>query len=205
LKDFTKNDRIALPAVGMSVQARTLQIAAEKEFGVGNHKTLDDITVSLPHPDATAALLSGATEITAHFSNPPFQYQALADPRIRRVISSYDVLGGPATSNIVYATSRFRRDSPQLYAAFLAALSESIDWIEANKAAAVNTYIRVENSKLDPTLIRSILNGGEVRYTLVPERTYPYADFLYRTGALRNKAETWRDYFFDDAAAFAGS
>ena len=205
LKDFTRNDRIALPAVGVSVQARTLQIAVEKEFGVGNHRALDDITVSLPHPDATAALLSGATEISAHFSNPPFQYQALADPRIRRVVSSYDVLGGPATSNIVYATSKFRRDNPKLYAAFLAALTEAIGWIEADKAAAVDTYIRVENSKLDPALIRSILESGDVRYTLAPERTHVYAEFLHRTGALRNKAESWRDYFFADVGAVAGS
>ena len=34
LKDFGPNDRIATPAAGVSVQARTLQIAAEKEFGV---------------------------------------------------------------------------------------------------------------------------------------------------------------------------
>ena len=37
LKDFTKADKIALPSVGVSAQARTLQIAAEREFGAGQH------------------------------------------------------------------------------------------------------------------------------------------------------------------------
>ena len=59
---------------------------------------LDALTVSLSHPDAQVALLSGASEITAHFSSPPFQYQQLEKPGIRTVLSSYDVLGGPATT-----------------------------------------------------------------------------------------------------------
>jgi NitT/TauT family transport system substrate-binding protein len=47
IKDFTENDRIALPAVKVSIQARTLQMAAEKELG--RFDALDDITVSMPH------------------------------------------------------------------------------------------------------------------------------------------------------------
>ncbi|WP_245474589.1 hypothetical protein [Bradyrhizobium sp. Leo121] len=81
LKDFTKADKIALPAVIVSQQSRLLQIAAEKEFGEGKYNSLDELTVMLPHPDATAALLSGSSSITAHFSNPPFQEQALQNPK----------------------------------------------------------------------------------------------------------------------------
>jgi NitT/TauT family transport system substrate-binding protein len=205
LRDFTKDDKIALPAVGVSVQARTLQIAAEKELGVGHHAALDALTVTLPHPEATAALLSGATEITAHFSNPPFQYQALKDPKIHKVVSSYDVLGGPATSNIVYGTTRFRTENPKTYKAFFRALGEAVAWINANKAAAADTYIRVENSKIDPALIRSIVESPDVHYTLAPERTYVYADFMYRTGAIKTKAASWEDYFFDDVRGLPGS
>lgn len=205
LKDFTKADKIALPAIGVSVQARTLQIAAEKEFGVGRHNALDDLTVSLAHPDATAALLSGGTEITAHFSNPPFQYQALKDDRIRKVISSYDVLGGPATSNIVYATSAFRANNPKVYGAFLNALKESVAWINANKAAAAETYVRVENAKIDPALIRAIVEDPDIQYKLLPERTFPYAEFLSRVGAIKNKPASWHDYFFDDIQSLPGS
>jgi len=205
LKDFKKSDKIALPAIVVSVQAKTLQIAAEKEFGIGKHNALDDITVTLPHPDATTALLSGSTEITAHFSNPPFQYQALENPKIRKVLSSYDVLGGPATSNIAYTTTKFRNDNPQTYAVFLSALKEAIAWINTNKPAAAETYIRVEKSRLDPALIRSIVENPDVRYTASPERTFTYAEFLARTGSIKTKAKSWTDYFFPDIHDLPGN
>jgi sulfonate transport system substrate-binding protein len=205
LKDFSKTDKIALPAVGVSVQAKTLQIAAEKEFGIGKHGALDGITLTLPHPDATAALLSGSTEITAHFSNPPFQYQALENPKVHKVLSSYDVVGGPATSNIAYTTTKFRSDNPQTYAVFLAALKDAIAWINANKPAAAETYIRVEKSRLDPALIRSIVENSDVRYTPTPERTFIYAEFLARTGSIKTKAKSWMDYFFPDIHDLPGN
>ena len=108
LKDFTAKDKIALPAVKVSIQAVTLQMAAEKAFGEGQQYKLDPLTVSMSHPDAQTALLSGQSEITAHFGSPPFQYQQLERPGIHRVLNSYDVLGGPATFNTVWTTSKFR-------------------------------------------------------------------------------------------------
>ena len=52
----------------------------------------------MPHPEAMNALYAGA--ITAHFSSPPFQYQEVKRPGIRRVLSNYDILGGKATFNV---------------------------------------------------------------------------------------------------------
>ena len=66
VKDFTDKDKIALPAVKVSIQAVTLQMAAEKAFGEGQQNKLDHLTVSMAHPDAETALLSGRSEITAH-------------------------------------------------------------------------------------------------------------------------------------------
>jgi NitT/TauT family transport system substrate-binding protein len=205
LKDFTKADKIALPSVGVSVQARTLQIAVEKEFGVGNHKALDDITVSLAHPDAVAALTSGSTEITAHFATPPFQYQELQNPKIHRVLSSYDVLGGPATGNIAYATTKFRQDNPKTYKAFFDALKEATDWINGHKEEAVDTYIRVEKSKLDRAFLIEMVKSPDFQFKIAPERTQVFADFLARTGAIKNKPASWKDYFFEDVQTVEGS
>ena len=69
IRDFSDNDLIALPAVKISIQAITLQMAAEKTFGPGQHGKLDHLTVSLSHPDGMAAMLSGRSEITAHFGS----------------------------------------------------------------------------------------------------------------------------------------
>src|SRR5215813_12300636 len=72
LKDFGPGDKIAVTTVKISTQALLLQMAAAKEFGEQNYEKLDPLTVSLPHPDAAAALLSGSGTITAHFASPPF-------------------------------------------------------------------------------------------------------------------------------------
>lgn len=91
-------------------------MASEQLWGEGEHARLEDITVTLPHPDATAAILSGGTEITAHFTSPPFQQQQLQNPNARRVLSSYDVLGGPGTAVVLWATSAYRDANPGTYA-----------------------------------------------------------------------------------------
>ena len=51
------------------------------------------------HPDGMAQLMGGKSEITAHFTSAPFMYQELADSRVKLVLNSYDVLGGPHTFN----------------------------------------------------------------------------------------------------------
>ncbi len=49
------------------------------------------------------------------------------------------------------------------------------------------------------------MQSPDVYYTLTPERTFVYADFLHRIGALKNKAVSWKDYFFDDLYSQSGS
>src|ERR1043166_3827862 len=97
VRHFTDKDRIALPAVKLTGHAIALQMAAAKEFGREQYDRLDPITVSLSHPDATAALLAGKSEINAHFASSPFYYIELAAPGIRKVLHSYDVAGGRHT------------------------------------------------------------------------------------------------------------
>ena len=120
LKDFTEKDRIAVPAAGVGFQSRTLQIETAKQFGDGQFKKFDDISISLAHPDATAALIAGGSEINSHFSSPPFQYQELQNPNVHKVLSSYDVLGGQATFNVLYTTEKFHDENPKTYKAFYA-------------------------------------------------------------------------------------
>ncbi|MGN7773289.1 ABC transporter substrate-binding protein [Phyllobacterium sp. 22552] len=206
LKDFSDKDRIAVPAAGTGFQSRTLQIEAAKIFGADNFQKLDEISVSLPHPDATAALISGGTEVNSHFSSAPFYYQALqANKAVHKVISSYDILGGPATFNVLYASSAFHNDNPKTYAAFYAALREASDWINANKQEAAQTFIRQQGSKLSPELILEIINDPENDFTIVPQNTFVYATELHKLGVLKNKANSWQDYFFPEASGENGS
>ncbi|HBZ92205.1 MULTISPECIES: ABC transporter substrate-binding protein [unclassified Pseudomonas] len=205
LDDLGEMDRIAVPAAGVGFQSRTLQIETAKRYGNADFQRFDKISVSLPHPDATAALTKGGSEITAHFSSPPFQYQALENPKVHKLISSYDILGGQATFNVLYATEKFHDDNPKTYKAFYDALMEASQIIKADKAAAAETYIRVENSKLPLEFVKKIIEDPENDFTVSPQRTFIYAEKLHELGVLKNKAASWMDYFFEEAYGNPGS
>jgi NitT/TauT family transport system substrate-binding protein len=206
LKDFGEKDRIAVPAAGTGFQSRTLQIETAKVFGKDDFKRFDNISVSLPHPDATAALIAGGSEIDAHFSSAPYYYQALeANKNIHKVLSSYDILGGPATFNVLYTTQKYHDENPKTYKAFYDALVEAAAFVRAHKAAAADTFIRVQKSKLSPELARHIVEDAENDFTVSPFHTFVYADELQKLGVLKNKAASWKDYFFEEAYAQPGS
>ncbi len=118
IKDFSDRDRIAMPSVKVSVQAVVLQMAVAAAFGEESYAKLDPLTVSMSPPDATIALLAGSGGITTVFSVPPFQFQQLEQKNIHTVLSSFEVLG-PHTFTVAWTSARFRKDNPELYAAFL--------------------------------------------------------------------------------------
>lgn len=204
IADFTEKDRIAVPAVGVSVQSRFLQYAAAKQWGDKEFDRLDKYTVALPHPDATASLLSGGTELTGHFSNPPFQNQALENPDVHVVLDTYALLG-PNSPTVLYATEKFRKDNPKTYKAFVSALAEAAAFAENDKGAAADTYIRVTGAKISREDLLKIIDTEQFEFSVTPTKTYPLADFLYRVGAIKNQPASWQDYFFEDAAIGQGS
>jgi len=206
LKDFSDKDRIAVPAAGTGFQSRTLQIETARVFGKDDFKRFDRLSVSLPHPEATAALIAGGSEINAHFSSAPFYYQALdANKNVHKVLSSYDILGGPATFNVLYTTQKFHDENPKTYKAFYAALTEAAQWIRANKTQAAETFIRVQKSKLPLDFVRRVVEDPENDFTVSPQKSFVYAEELSRLGVLKNRAASWKDYFFEEAWAQPGS
>ncbi|HVC10723.1 MAG TPA: ABC transporter substrate-binding protein [Burkholderiales bacterium] len=205
IKDLTDKDRIALPAVKVSVQAVTLQMAAEKAFGRADVHKLDRLTVSMKHPDGLAALLSPASEIDGHFGSPPFQYEELAHPGIHTVLNSYDVLGGPATFVVVWATSGFRAANPKVYLAFVNALKQAVDFINNNKEQAAEIYLKVSHDKASKESILKMLNDPLIQFGLTPKNTMKYADFMYQIGSIKVKPRSWKDLFFPEMHGLPGS
>ena len=204
IKDFTDKDRIALPAVKVSIQAVTLQMAADKAFA-GKFDALDHLTVSMSHPDGMAAMMSGRSEITAHFTSAPFMYQELEDKRVHRVLSSYDVLGGPSTFNLVWTTAKFHDQNPKLYRAFLAALEEAMSFINNDKHAAAQLWVDAEKSKLPLAFIEKILNDKENAFTTTPQNVMKYAEFMHKVGSIKEKPASWKDPFFAEIHGKSGS
>ena len=205
IADLTEKDRIGLPAVTVSVQARILQYAAAKQWGDKEFARLDKFTQTLPHPDAAAAVIAGGTEINGHFGNPPYQDQELAgNPNAHVILNSYDVLGGPSSATVLYATEKFRSENPKTYRAFTGALAEAAKFASTDPEGAADAYIRVTKSKVDRNLLLKIFKNPEVRFSVEPQNTFGLSQFLHRVGAIKKKPASWRDYFFDDPVITKG-
>lgn len=207
IKDFTDKDRIALPAVKVSVNAIVLQMAAEKAFGAGNAYKLEPLTVSRSYAEGSAALLSGAGEINSAASAPPYYYKEIATPGIHTVLKSYDVLGGPSTNNLLWTTKKFHDENPKLYAAFLAAYKEAINLINKDPKKGAEIFQEADRNKaysIDD-LVMMLTDKSSMQFTIVPHNVTKYSDFMYRMGSIKQKPKSWKDLFFPEIHSLSGS
>jgi NitT/TauT family transport system substrate-binding protein len=203
--DFGEKDRIAVPSVKVSIQAVVLQLAAEKAFGASGWSRLDPLTVALKHPDAAAALLSGRSEITAHVASPPFVQQELADRRVRSILSSYDLVGGPHTFNVLSSTQAFAERNPRTFAVVYAALEEAVAYIAKDPRGAAEAYLRVSGSKEPIESVLAQIQDPLVKYTTTPRRVGVFAGFMARIGTIAAPPRDWRELFFPTVHAQPGS
>lgn len=205
LKDFTEKDKIAVPTIKVSSQATILQMAAEKEFGPGQHGKLDSITLQLGHPDATLSILSPVSEINSHFSLPPFQNIALKDPKVHKVLSSLDVFGGPVNNAIVFATSKFRDANPKIMGAVIAAITEAMAKIKSDPKAAVDIYLSKVKEKQSAQELVELLKEPGVVFEVAPIGMFKFASFMARVGTIKTTPASWKDFFFEDIHGLAGN
>jgi len=196
LKDYGEKDRIALPSVKISMQAILLEMAAAKEFGQTNYEKLDPLTVSMGHPDAFAALNSG-TEVQSHFSSLPFQNRQLKMPGYHQVVSSYDIIG-PHSVSAISMTTKFHDGNPKMVAALLGAMKEATAWINSDRQAAAETYLRVTKDKMPLDEFVAMLNDPNIVITIEPKGADKISEFLAKVGRIKAKPDNWKDYYFGD-------
>jgi len=205
LKDLTEKNKIALPAVKISQQAITLEMAAEKAFGPSGFNRLDALTVSMSHPDGMAAFLAKAGEITEHLSAPPFQYQELADPRVHTVFSSTDITGRPTTFTVLWTTTKFREQNPRAYKSVFDAFKEATDIVNADKKAAAELYVTAEHANLPAEEVYKMLIAPGMEYTMTPSGVMDYAEFMFAHGLIKKKPASWKDVFFPEVQDLPGN
>jgi len=194
LKDFKPSDKIALPGIKTSLSAVMLQMMAAHEFGRESYAKLDPMTVGLPHPEALAALISGKTEITAHFTSPPFSYLELKDSKVHRVANSVDILGR-LTMDVTFAPKRFVDANPKVVQAFLDALDEADAFIARDKAAAAEIYARTAKVKTTKEEVTEMLEDKDTWFSATPEGVLKIADFMHGAGSIKVKPASWQDLF----------
>jgi len=205
IADLKDSDRIAVPAVKVSVQAVALQMAAAKLYGQANYGKLDPLTVSMSPPDATIALLSGSGEVNCVFSVPPFQQQQLDKAGIRTVLNSFDIMDGPHTFTVAWTSTRFHDKNPALYKALIAALKEATDIVDKNRQKAAGYWIEDVKSKLPLDKVTAVISGAQVHWTMAPLNTMKFATFMASVGSIKQAPQSWKDMFFPEVHDLNGS
>ncbi|MCJ7688810.1 MAG: ABC transporter substrate-binding protein [Clostridiaceae bacterium] len=148
IKDFSKTSRIALPQPG-SIQHMLLAMQCEKEFG--DAKKLDNLLVTLAHPDAMNALLS-AKDITAHFSTPPYLFKELEQKNIHQILDGKDAIGADFTFIVGVTTNEFHDIKPELYKALVSSIKESIVFMQNNPDKSAEILANVFKLSKDEVL-----------------------------------------------------
>ncbi|MDR1975351.1 MAG: ABC transporter substrate-binding protein [Campylobacteraceae bacterium] len=199
IRDFTDKDKIALPAIKVSIHALLLQIAAAKEYGKKNYDKLDYLTVGLKHPDALISLTSGRSEVTAHFASEPFATAELEHKYIRTVLDSDDILGKGFSTSVISTTEKFYNENKELIAVFLSSLVEANEWVNTHTPReSAELYLKVTKSNEPVQLIEKILaKRADIKQTVKPTDISLFSDFLYEIGTIKKKP-TQEELFFDE-------
>ena len=196
LKDFSAKDKIAVPTIKVSSQAMVLKMALEKMYGQAARDSLDPMTVQLGHPDAMIAVVGGTSEVNSHFSAPPYQYTELKTPGVHLVLDSSTVFGGRASNAVVFGTRKFYDANPKTIAAFMATLEEANQFIARDPAAAAKIYLDATKEKYSVDEVVTMIKAPNVVYSTTPNATMVFADFMFKTGLIKTRPATWKEFFF---------
>lgn len=177
LKDFKPGMKIGMPAPD-SIQAIVLRKAAQEQLG--NPHALDDDIVALAHPAGLAALKGG--QLTAHFTNPPFQFEEVTDGG-HVVLRSFDVFG-PSTLDSVFATESFAHDYPEFVSAFYSQLKKAVDFIAHQPADAATILSQDGGGKIPAANYKDWLARQGTTFTITPHGYLKYAKFMHDIGLI---------------------
>ena len=205
LKDFTDKDKIAVPTIKVSSQAMVLKMAMEKMYGEASRDKLDPVTVQLGHPDAMLAVIGGTSEVNSHFSAPPYQYTELKTPGVHLVLDSSDVFGGPASNAVVFGSRKFYDANPRTIAAFVAALEEADQLIARDPAAAAKFFLDASKEKYTVEDVVAMIKAPNVVYSTTPNATMVFANFMFKTGLIKTRPASWKEFFFPVAHNLPGT
>ena len=206
IDDLTPQDKIAVTAVKVSIPAIVMQMYAAEKYGLDQAERFDRYTVTMTHADALVTMLAGSSEVTAHFTSPPFHQREIKDPSIRTILSSDDVMGGATTFTMLSTTARFRREQPQAYRAVLAALEEANAMIRADPAEAARVLIEADGGGgFSIEEIVAVLDDPDIEFTTTPAHIIKYATFMHSIGSIDHLPQSWEELFFPEIHALPGS
>jgi NitT/TauT family transport system substrate-binding protein len=193
--DFTDNDRIGLPGVKTSYHAIVLQMEAARLWGIEQYARLDHLTVFTAPPDGLIAMLSGNSQITAHFTSAPYMYQEKEGGKAHQILNSYDVLSGPHVFGTIWGSAAYFEKSPVTTKALLAALSEVMDLLKNDPRGMAQAYIKADNLNLPLDFVEGMLRDLQNIFELAPRNSMKFAEFQNRIGLIKTQPSSWKDYY----------
>ena len=207
IRDFAPGDQIALPSVKISTQAVLLQIAASQLFGEDKWDQLDSLTVQMGHPDAYIALRNHNHQVQSHFGAPPFQYYEVKTvPGARVIATAHDIIGDSLTQSMFITTTKFSDEQPLLMQAFRAAAEEAKGLIETETKISMEIYKELTNDKIPiDDLLEIMKEPGMMDWDIYPKGTRIFSTHLYKTGVIKKKITSFKDYFFPIVHDLPGS
>jgi NitT/TauT family transport system substrate-binding protein len=203
--DLGKCGKIAVASAKVSAPAILIQAAAAKAFGLKDFARFDDLTVSMPPPDALITLLSGQGDMKCSYGVEPYLTQMLDHPGVHTVLDAEAVWGGPSTFTLAYTSKRFHDRNPTLYQAVYDALAEATTIVAHDPRKAARYWLEDGESKLPLDFVAGIAGGPRTHWTMTPQKTMDIAKFMHDVGTLKVMPGSWHDYFFPEAYGLPGS
>jgi NitT/TauT family transport system substrate-binding protein len=206
LRDLQPTDKIAVPTVKISSQAIVLQIAARKLFGDDQFDHFDQMTVTLGHPDAQAALTGGkGGGLTGHFSGAPYQAAEADAPGLHVVTTSDEILGGPYSNAVYFAATKFHDTNPTVIKAFMAAAKAASDYIGAHPREACELYLAATGEKTPVDVLLQQIGDPKRNFSIAPFGMMRVASHMADIKVLKTRPASWTEFFFPEAADLPGN
>jgi NitT/TauT family transport system substrate-binding protein len=98
----------------------------------------------------------------------------------------------------MWTTKRFHDANPKLYRVYLDSLRQAIDAINADRKQAARIYLDLSKDKMELDELERLLARPEMVFEIAPRRTMRVAEFMARTGSIKQRPESWKDLFFPE-------
>ena len=123
---------------------------------------------------------------------------------MHKVLSSYDVMGGPASFLSVWSTSKFREENPKAFKAVVDAFREATDMINTNRRRAAEIYSADTGGKESVEDTEKELANPENIFNLGPKKLIKLTDFMNDAGVIKGRPTAWQEMFFPEVHDLSG-
>jgi len=192
LRDITSDHRIALPQPG-SVQHILLSMACDREFN--DPQKMDNLLVTLSHPDGMNALLSG-NEVNAHFTATPYLESELKNDGYNQILTGKEAFGGDYSFIIGVTTKMFHDENPELYQALKDAVAEAIEFIVENteeSASILREYYDISEEE-----ILEYITSEDTSYSTIVKGSKKFSEFMKKTDYISKTYKDTKEIMWDN-------